>query len=356
MAADFPPRIPLGQTPTPLQPLKRLQDRIGGPLIWVKRDDLTGSVLSGNKVRKLEFIAAKALEEGYGALITCGGTQSNHCRATALVAAQLGLSCHLILRDDKHSRVADDKPLEMAGNRLLDSLSGAEISVHSREAYVAELDRLFDRVITQYAKEGVKALKVPTGGSDATGIWGYLAACQELENDFAANAIDPLAIVCATGSGGTQAGLTVGAEYFGLNTRVFGINVCDDEAWFINKVGRDIKDWQAAYSDFKAAQQTVDYAVNVIDGYVGQGYGRANVEVYDTIKLLASTEGIVLDPVYSAKAFLGLLKEIEHGRFNGLKEGSTDIVFIHTGGVFGLFPYANSLLETHAEEHRSNLN
>ncbi len=341
MEADFPPRISLGQTPTPLQPLRRLQAELGGPLIWVKRDDLTGSVLSGNKVRKLEFIAAKAMAEGYDALVTCGGTQSNHCRATALVAAQLGLKCHLILRDDGISRSRDDRPLELAGNRLLDQLSGAECTVVRRDRYFSELDQLFVQVIDDYAACGVKALKIPTGGSDATGVWGYFAACEELAADFKRHDIQPSAIVCATGSGGTQAGLTAGAAYFNLAAEVYGVNVCDDEAWFLDKVSQDISDWQSDYAEFSAAKPQ-KYSINVIDGYVGDGYGRANSSVYATIKQLASTEGLVLDPVYSGKAFGGLLTEIESGRFSGLDD-DCNLVFIHTGGIFGLFPYANSL-------------
>ena len=296
------------------------------------------------KFRKLEFIAARALDEGFDALVTCGGTQSNHCRATALVAAQLGLGCHLILRDDRISRSAEDRPLEMAGNRLLDSLSGASISIHRRDQYFEKLDHLFDEVIAGYAEKGIKALKIPTGGSDATGIWGYFAACAELADDFVTHQISPQAIVCATGSGGTQAGLTVGARHFELGADVYGINVCDDEAWFLNKVSQDINDWRSRYADFESTSRVDDYSINVIDGYVGKGYGRANTEVYETIKLLASTEGIVLDPVYSGKAFLGLLTEIKQGRFGEFSESNPGIVFLHTGGIFGLLPYANSLM------------
>lgn len=336
----YPPRISLAQTPTPLQPLRRLQHEVGGPLIWLKRDDLTGAALSGNKVRKLEFIAAKALEEGCQALITCGGTQSNHCRATAIVAAQLGMQCHLILRDDARSRSEENRPLEFAGNRLLDFLAGAKISVYRPADYFQRLDALLDEAVDAYAADGIKALKIPTGGSDATGVWGYFAACQELKQDFGEHAIEPQAIACATGSGGTQAGLTAGATYYDLGADVFGINVCDDEQYFLDKVDEDISTWQAAYP------QTADLcipenAIKVIDGYVGQGYGRINEQVIDAIKLIGRLEGVMLDPVYCGKAFAGLLAELNKGRFAEAR----DVIFVHTGGVFGLFPYAHSLLE-----------
>lgn len=335
----FPPRVSLAQLPTPLQPLRRLQQAQGGPLIWLKRDDLTGTALSGNKVRKLEFIAAKALDEGYGALVTCGGTQSNHCRATALVAAQLGLECHLILRDDGKARSQSDQPLEMAGNRLLDFLAGAEVSIHSPSEYFSKQSELFEKVMAAYQSKGVKALAIPTGGSDATGVWGYFSACEELKQDFKSHKLDPQAIVHATGSGGTQAGLTAGAEHYELACPVYGINVCDNEAWFLKKVRGDLDNWAEKYFKPKESQWITDLSINVIDGYVGEGYGRINDEVIKTIHWLGRTEAVLLDPVYTGKAFAGLLSEINRGRFNSAQ----DIVFVHTGGIFGLFPYASSL-------------
>lgn len=336
----LPERLSLAQLPTPLQPLHRLRHEIGGPLIWLKRDDLTGTALSGNKVRKLEFIVAKAIHEGYGALITCGGTQSNHCRATALVAAQFGLKCHLILRDDSKSRSLEDQALEMAGNRLLDSLSGASTSIHAPSEYFKQQEKLFDDVVENYAKQGLKALAIPTGGSDATGVWGYFAACEELKTDFETHNISPQAIITATGSGGTQAGLTAGALHYDLGCPVYGVNVCDNEEWFRKKVGQDLDSWAIEYLKNSAWLENLE--IHVIDGYVGEGYGRINQDVIDTIRQLAQSEAVLLDPVYTGKAFYGLLNEIKRGRFAADKE----VVFIHTGGIFGLFPYAGSLLQS----------
>ena len=335
---NYPPRISLAQTPTPLHPLKRLQASIGGPLIWLKRDDLTGATLSGNKVRKLEFIAAKAQQQDCSALITCGGIQSNHCRATALVAAQLGLKCHLILRGIPSQHQLSD------GNQLLDELSGCTISYHKPAEYFTQLDNIFAQVSKDFAEQGDKALVIPTGGSDGDGLWGYIAACEELKNDFAQHQINPSAIITASGSGGTQAGLVVGAQLFDLAASVYGINVCDDETYFVNKIAADIQDWQTKYPEqakqLKLPSNQSEDLINIIDGYVGNGYGIASDEVIDSIRLLARTEGVVLDPVYSGKAFNGLLTEIANGRFNSAANTAAEnIVFIHTGGVFGLFAF-----------------
>ncbi len=328
----FPPRVELAQRPTPLTPLRRLQAQTGGPLIWLKRDDMSGCTLSGNKVRKLEFILARAIDEGCGAVITCGGLQSNHCRATALAAAQLGLQCHLILRGLQPRGTAP------VGNLLLDELAGASIGFHSLKEYFSERDRLFDAQVERYRERGIKALAIPTGGSDGVGAWGYIGAYQELLNDFQQHRISPRYIVTATGSGGTQAGLTLGAAFNQNRHEIIGINVCDDEAYFVKKIGEDIRQWQALYGN-KLNSKPDAFSINIIDGYVGEGYAKAGPEIFQTIRNLARLEGVVLDPVYTGKAFTGLLKEIDSGRF----AVQSDIVFIHTGGVFGLFPYAEQL-------------
>lgn len=328
MKLSYPRRESLAHTPTPLQALERASARWGkGHRLWIKRDDLTGCALSGNKVRKLEFITAHAIDQGYDTLITCGGLQSNHCRATAFAGAQLGLSVHLLLRGDE--------PVERDGNLLLDHLAGATVSCYPKRQYLAEIDALFQYWRQHYADLGRKALIVPTGGSDGIGAWGYIAACEELRADFCASGIDEAHIVTATGSGGTQCGLTLGAALHGLPGTVWGINVCDDEQYFLDKVASDAADWRARYPGVPET----DSQVRVIDGYVGQGYGIASPEVFDLIAELAALEGVVLDPVYTGKAFAGMLAEIAAGRFQGCQ----DIVFMHTGGIFGLFPQRAAL-------------
>lgn len=323
VALCYPRRVDLARLPTPLQYLERASSRWGrGHRLWVKRDDLTGCVLSGNKVRKLEFIAAHALDSGCDTLITCGGLQSNHCRATAFVGARLGLKVHLLLRGES--------PAEADGNLLLDQLAGAEVSCYPPRRYFQEIDELFSRWQAHYADQGRKALAIPTGGSDGIGVWGYIAACGELAADFERSGIERAHIVTATGSGGTQAGLTLGAALYRLPATVWGVNVCDDEQYFLNKVRADAADWNTRYPDSPA----VAVEPRVLDGYVGEGYGVASDEVFHLIAELSRLEGLVLDPVYTGKAFQGLLAEIAAGRF----EGCRDIVFVHTGGIFGLFP------------------
>ncbi len=327
----------MAQKPTPLQPLRRLQAERGGPLIWLKRDDMTGSLLSGNKVRKLEFIAAKAISNGFTGLITCGGIQSNHCRATAFVAAQLGLKCHLILRGEP----IDNSSAE--GNLLLDCLSGCSISFHSVAEYNEKLSVLFEAAKKKMREQGYHAFSIPTGGSDGDGIWGYIAASEELCDDFRHHQIQPQSLVLATGSGGTQAGLITGLAHLNSLVSVYGVNVCDDAAYFHHKIKQDIEDWQEKYprqaNQFNGSDSFAKN-VNIIEGYVGNGYGVASSELLAMIKRLSHLEGVVFDPVYTGKAFYGLLAEIEKGRF----KGEADLVFMHTGGVFGLFPYARELM------------
>jgi D-cysteine desulfhydrase len=326
MALQYPRRVKLAQTPTPLQLLSRASYKWGqGHRIWMKRDDLTGCTLSGNKVRKLEFIAAHAIDNDYDTLITCGGLQSNHCRATAFAGAQLGLKVHLLLRGEP--------PQASQGNYLLDQLAGARISCYPAKQYFKDIASLFTSWQKEYAQQGRKALAVPTGGSDGLGAWGYIAACEELQSDFAAANIDQANIVTASGSGGTQAGLTLGAALHQLPATVWGVNVCDSERYFLDKVAEDVDDWHRRYPDCPKPE----LEPRVLDGYVGRGYGIADPDVFQLINDLATMEGVVLDPVYTGKAFAGMLAEIERGTFSDCQ----DIVFIHTGGIFGVFPQSD---------------
>lgn len=323
---EYPPRLELARLPTPLTRLERLSAEFPGVDIWVKHDEMTGTEVSGNKVRKLEFIFAEALAQDCDTVITCGGVQSNHCRATAVLAARLGLKAHLLLRGER--------PAELSGNLLLDHLSGAEISYisqadwHTHEAYGRELQR-------EYERRGRRALFIPIGGSDANGLWGYIAACEELRADFERSGIEPDAIVAATGSGGTQSGLLVGRELFGLSARVLAFNVCDDAAWFDRKVRRDVTNWNERY---EMGFDVDNLRVNTIEGYMGPGYGVAGQEVYRTIAEVARKEGVFLDPVYTGKAFNGMLSELRKGA-GGCLAGAGTVVFIHTGGLFGVFPH-----------------
>lgn len=319
----LPPTLNLARTPTPFYCLETLSARLGGPRIWVKRDDLTESAAGGNKIRKLDFVLAEALAADCDTLITSGGLQSNHCRATALLGARLGLGVHLLLRDEgEYSEVPE-------GNLLLDYLAGATVSIYPRQQFVHEQAALADHWRDHYLAQGKKPWVIPVGASDGHGVWGYINCARELAADFERAGIDPGKIFHATGSGGTQAGLTVGAHIYGLDSQVVGMAVCDDEQYFRDKVHADMRHWRQLYShdiDVDSLQVTVN------DQYIGPGYGVAGAEVFATIREVAALEGLVLDPVYSGKAFHGLLEDIRAGRLQGEK----DVVFIHTGGIFGL--------------------
>lgn len=327
MKGTYPSKLSLAATPTPLQLLKRLSHRYGGPRIWVKRDDLTGCLTSGNKVRKLEFILSHIIANGGDTVITAGGSQSNHCRAVAVLGAQLGLKVHLILRID------DD--LERNGNLLIDYLCGAQVTYYSRDEF-SQLDTLFDDWGNHYHDRGMQPSVIPIGGSDAVGIWGYIAAAEELSQDFQKANISPGKIIHATGSGGTQAGLIVGSSMHQLAVDIEGFAVCDNREYFIKKIGTDIEAWRQAYG---IGVEVTDSQIIVNESFKGPSYGRASQEVFDTIQFVASEEGLVLDPVYSGKAFHGMLEELNKGRY----DRESDIVFLHTGGIFGLLAQSNQL-------------
>ncbi|WP_232522293.1 D-cysteine desulfhydrase family protein [Marinimicrobium alkaliphilum] len=329
---EMPPRRAFAQLPTPLQPLERLSSQLGGPRLWVKRDDLTGSLLSGNKVRKLEFVLAQALAEGCDTLITCGGLQSNHCRATALLGAQLGLKVHLVLRGLRRSGVVD-------GNLLLSQLAGAQVHCLAPARYALERDERMAAIARETEAKGGKAWVIPTGASDAWGLWGYINASAELAEDYRAAGFRPDAVICATGSGGTHAGLTLGHQVYCPDVPVLGMAVCDDRKYFQRRYREDVEAWEARFTPATPDGGWRDPEIN--DAYIGPGYGLAEPEVFDTIALLARTEGLVLDPVYTGKAFHGLLQELKAGRFGGAEH----LVFVHTGGVFGLFPQREQLAD-----------
>lgn len=317
----------LAQLPTPLEFLPRASTAWGcGKRLWIKRDDLTGSTLTGNKVRKLEFIAGFAETHGFNTLITCGGLQSNHARATANVCAKLGWHCELVLRG--RDPVGE-------GNTLLDQLFGAQVTAVEPRRYTEHLDSLLEQRAEHHRSQGRHPLVIPTGGSNGLGIWGYVSGAEELVADMVAADITNATIVTATGSGGTQAGLTLGMALFQPDCSVWGFAVCDDEQYFTDKVSDDICEAQGMWS----ALACENIQINTNDAHVGPGYGRATEPVYERIAALASLEGIVLDPVYTGKAFHGLCEELAQGAF----PEATDIIFVHTGGIYGIFPHGQQL-------------
>lgn len=322
---NYPSRLSLANLPTPITRLDRFKIPGVDTRIWVKRDELTGTEVSGNKIRKLEFCFAEARDQGCKVVITCGGVQSNHCRATAILGARLGFKVHLILRGEK--------PEMPEGNLLLDYLSGATIDYIPQREWKSHFDYAHE-LVQRYANEGQKALFIPTGASDEVGLWGYIAASEELKQDFQRLELTPDYIVTATGSGGTQAGLIVGNQLFDLQSQVRAFNVCDDAAWFENKIREDVTLWKQRYEiDIDAGSLPIE----TVEGYVGPGYGVAEQPVFDLIRQLATTEGLFLDPVYTGKAFYGMVEELAKGD-TGALAGARDVLFVHTGGLFGVFP------------------
>ena len=329
----YPPRINLARLPTPIHPLPRLSAKLGIE-VFMKRDDLTGSALSGNKIRKLEFVLADAVAQKADTVLTCGGAQSNHCRATAIAAAMLGLNCRLLLRTADPSN-----PPHPEGNILLDQMAGAEIAWITPEEY-NHRDELLEREAAAIENTGRKPYTIPEGASNALGAWGYIRCIEELIKDIAnlpGGAHKDATIINATGSGGTSAGLILGAKIFDLNARIVGVNVCDDQHYFVRVIG---KICQSAISDYHLdIDFSHDEDVNVIDGYVGRGYALSRPEELSMICDLARTEGIFLDPVYTGKAFFGMVQELQRDP----SCFGERIIFVHTGGIFGLFPKAREI-------------
>lgn len=322
----YPDRIMRARLPTPVEPARRLSNKLGIELL-VKRDDLTGSSLSGNKIRKLEFLFADAAAEGADTVITCGGEQSNHCRATAIAAAELGMRSYLLLRTDN-----PNEPPAAEANILLDRLVGAEIRWVSREEYKRRV-QLFTEVQGQLLAQRRKAYVIPEGGSNAVGAWGYIGCVDELARELGD---EPLTLVYAAGSGGTGAGLILGIKLLGLPWRAVGINVCDDKAYFVEAIGEIV---EAAIKRWLLPIEFDRSEIEIVDGYVGVGYAKSRPEELQTIRDVARAEGLILDPVYTGKAFHGMQKELERDK----NAFGPRVCFIHTGGIYGLFPKAKEL-------------
>lgn len=330
---SFPPQINLAKLPTPVQLLRRLSEKYGVEL-YVKRDDQSGIALSGNKIRKLEFVLADALAQKADTVITCGGVQSNHCRATAIAAAMLGLDCRLLLRTPDPSN-----PPLLEGNILLDRMAGADIIWITPDEY-KQRDELMDSEAASLKASGRSAYTIPEGASNALGALGYVRAMEELVNDITTTlggANRPCTIITAAGSGGTSAGLILGAKIFDVNARIAGVNVCDDREYFVRAIGDICEQAIVDYHldiDFNRRRD-----VEIIDGYVGLGYALSQTEELELICEVARTEGIFLDPVYTGKAFFGMIQELKRDP----KCFGERIIFVHTGGIFGLFPKASQI-------------
>lgn len=308
-----------------------------GTRIWMKRDDQTGSELMGNKVRKLEYLMAEALGQQATHVITCGGEQSNHARATAFAAAQLGMKSVLVLRTDDPAQ-----PPAPTGNILLDRLVGAELVWISRAAW-RDRTRLLAEQAERLRATGARPYIVPEGGSNALGSWGYIRAMRELTEDLAtiASPDHPVTIVYACGSGGTGAGLILAAKLWKLHERgirVCGVNVCDDRAYFVDAIGKICAE---AEERWQLGAHVTAEDIDLADGHVGLGYAKSRPEELATIRDLARADGLVLDPVYTGKAFHGMIAELQQ---DPQRFGSA-VAFLHTGGMFGLFAHPETIAQ-----------
>jgi D-cysteine desulfhydrase len=321
-------RFPLAHLPTPIEKLKSLSRDLGGPELLIKRDDQTGLALGGNKTRKLEFLVGQALEQGADTLITAGAAQSNHCRQTAAAAARAGLQCELVL--------SGTKPDLPNGNLLLDELLGARIHWSQRAERVAKLRELSD----QLRKEGRKPYLIPLGGSNGVGATGYVPAMIELvgQLDGMKRRVDH--IVFASSSGGTQAGIVVGAKVTGFQGKLHGVRIDkdDQEGKPYPQELAEIANETAQYIGFDATCTAGDFEVDY--SYLGGGYGIVSDLEREAIRLLGSREGIVLDPVYTGRAMGALLDLVRKKTFRS----DETVLFWHTGGAPALFAYAQDLV------------
>lgn len=314
--SDF-PRVTLGQLPTPFYRLENLSRELGKNL-FIKRDDMTGVSLGGNKVRKLEYLLADALEKGCDTVLTVGAAQSNHAMLTAACANRLGMRAILVL---KKRGVSD-----MRGNLVLDDILGAEVRLVDSDNY-DDVYAEMRRAAAQVEARGRKAYLVPVGGSTPLGSLGYVGCAMEIAEQARALGVKPDHIVSCTGSGGTHAGLALGTKLFMFDAKMTGIGVSDEP--FADSVLALMRG-AASLLETPVVPEASDVRIQYS---FGPGYGKASPEGAAAIRLMARKEGILLDPVYSGKAFAGLLRLLEAGYF----DGEENIVFVHTGGAGALF-------------------
>ena len=297
-------RLNIANLPTKITKLERLSKELNAN-IYIKRDDQTGSEFSGNKVRKLEYVVADALSKGANLLITCGGIQSNHCRATVSVATAYGLKSAVLLR------ISETPPV--TGNYFLDKLMGADVRFCTREEYSKKRGEIMEEMAENYRKEGYTPYIIPEGASDSIGTLGYYNCLNEVAQQEKEMNVKFDAVVVATGSGGTYAGLFLANE--------------------VHKYGkRNLKKLDFSHLEFTAK-------------YVGIGYALSRPEELEFIKKIARLEGLVLDPVYTGKAMYGLYNELQEGGMlrNKNSRRKPNILFIHTGGLYGLFPVSETV-------------
>lgn len=311
-------RLKIIQGPTRIEKLNWLSEKYDKN-IYIKRDDETGIEISGNKVRKLEYAVKEAIDMGATHLITCGGIQSNHARATTVVGNKLGLKTILVLRESLDA--------ELEGNYFFNKLLGAEIRFVSEEEF-QNVNEIMKDIEYELEKEGKKGYSIPVGASNCIGSFGYYNAYEEIIEQEDELGINFDGIVATVGSGGTYAGLYYGNKVNDKDKKIIGINVSDTAEHFKDVVMELLEEVSVKN------EKTIDInkeEIEIIDGYVGLGYALSQQEEIDFIGEFASNEGIILDPAYTGKAMYGFVNELEKGTFEDIE----NILFIHTGGIFG---------------------
>ena len=319
------PRIELAVVPTPLLKLERLSQELGIEL-WVKRDDLTGLLETGNKIRKLEFLVGEAFARSADTLITCGTLQSNCCRTVAAVAARLGMKAILALKGAP--------PEEYDGNLLLDRLLGAEIRFCSDDEW-GRIDELLEDLAARVRSRGGAPYIIPESGATVTGALGYVTCGEELVQQIRHGAPAFDTVVITAFSGGSHAGLLMAKQLHGLRAEVVSVPI----AWEATRVRAYVADLIGQARRRYGLSVEPPGEIRLLDGYQGTGRAEVRAEALETVVRVARLEGIVLDPVYTAKAFAALLDRIRRDP----RELGPRVCFIHTGGIFSLFPYRRPL-------------
>jgi D-cysteine desulfhydrase len=323
------PRTTLAHLPTPLERLPRLTEALGGPELWIKRDDQTGLATGGNKARKLEFLIGDALAEGADCVITAGSTQSNHARQTAAAACKVGLEPHLVLYAP-----GGRSPESINGNVLIDELLGA--CIHWTEEHAPYVETIA-AVEAGLRSAGRKPHVVPYGGSNALGVMGYVTAMRELANQLDEREQPGFdAHVFATSSGATHAGMILGAKLAGVRGAIYGMSVDSEKRTFAPRIA-ELVSGGAALLGVEVTIALEDIIVD--DAYLGGGYAVVGAPEQEAIRLLARTEGILVDPVYTGRALAGLIARIRSGGFTADQR----ILFWHTGGISALFAFSEIL-------------